>query len=180
MGAVDAIEWACVLCGHHIKKWLSKYSNESVTNFVLSLNIPLWKLFRWFRRPQLRATDVWHLHHNNAPAHISYLLHSFLVKHQITQVTQTPWTQIEHPVILTFPKTKITFEREEISALLGVAQWIEHWPANWEVAGLIPSEGTCLGCRPGPQSRVCERQTIDVSPAHWCSFSSLSPAFLSL
>ena len=36
-------------------------------------------------------------------------------------------------------------------ALAGVAQWIERWPANQRVTGLIPSQGTCLGCRPGPQ-----------------------------
>ena len=29
-------------------------------------------------------------------------------------------------------------------ALAGVAQWIECWPANQKVAGLIPSQGTCL------------------------------------
>ena len=32
----------------------------------------------------------------------------------------------------------------------GVAQWIEYQPANQRVAGLIPSQGTCLGCGPGP------------------------------
>ena len=37
--------------------------------------------------------------------------------------------------------------------LAGVAQWIEHWPANQSVTGSIPSQGTCLGCRPGPQVR---------------------------
>ena len=36
-------------------------------------------------------------------------------------------------------------------ALAGVAQWIECWPQNQRVAGLIPSQGTCLGCRPRPQ-----------------------------
>ena len=36
-------------------------------------------------------------------------------------------------------------------ALAGVAQWIEYQPANQMVAGSIPSQGTCLGCRPGPQ-----------------------------
>ena len=34
-------------------------------------------------------------------------------------------------------------------ALAGVAQWIEGQPANQRVAGSIPSQGTCLGCRPG-------------------------------
>ena len=37
-----------------------------------------------------------------------------------------------------------------ITALAGVAQWIERWPANQEVVGSIPSQGTCLGCGPGP------------------------------
>ena len=36
-------------------------------------------------------------------------------------------------------------------ALAGVAQWIELWPANQRVAGLIPSQGTWPGCGPGPQ-----------------------------
>ena len=35
--------------------------------------------------------------------------------------------------------------------LAGVAQWIEHWPGNHRIAGSIPSQGTCLGCGPGPQ-----------------------------
>ena len=33
----------------------------------------------------------------------------------------------------------------------GVAQWIECRPVNQRVAGSIPSQGTCLGFRPGPQ-----------------------------
>ena len=33
------------------------------------MTVPLWKLFGWFRRPQLWATGDWQLHHNNVPAH---------------------------------------------------------------------------------------------------------------
>ena len=40
---------------------------------------------------------------------------------------------------------------EELSnctpALAGVAQWIANQPVNQKVAGSIPSQGTCLGCR---------------------------------
>ena len=36
-------------------------------------------------------------------------------------------------------------------ALAGVAQWIECQPAKQGVAGLIPSQGTWLGCGPGAQ-----------------------------
>ena len=34
--------------------------------------------------------------------------------------------------------------------LAGMTQWIECQPANQRVAGSVPSQGTCLGFRPGP------------------------------
>ena len=52
------------VCPSH-SKWLSEESNESAWDFELSLDIPLWKLFGWFRRLQLWATGDWQLHHNN-------------------------------------------------------------------------------------------------------------------
>ena len=54
--------------------------------------------------------------------------------------------------------TNDTTEIQRI-ALAGVAQWIEQQPVT-EIS--IPSQGTCLGCGPGPQL-ACERQPIDVS-----------------
>ena len=57
-----------VFCVPITFKLLSEASNKSVSNSALSLNIPPWKLFRWFRRPQLWATGDWQLHHNNVPA----------------------------------------------------------------------------------------------------------------
>ena len=49
-------------------------------------------------------------------------------------------------------------------ALDGVAQWIECGPASQRVASSIPSQGTCLGCRPGPWWGACKRQShVDVS-----------------
>ena len=36
-------------------------------------------------------------------------------------------------------------------ALAGIAQWIECKPVNQSVTDSIPSQGTCLGCGPGPQ-----------------------------
>ena len=48
--------------------------------------------------------------------------------------------------------------------MAGVAWWIECWPVNQKVASSNPSQGTCLGCRPGPQQGECERQPhLDVS-----------------
>ena len=60
-------------------------------------------------------------------------------------------------------------------ALAGVAQWIEHRPANQRVAGPIPSQGTCLGCGPGSQLGALEgKPHIDVSlPLFLLPFPSL-------
>ena len=43
-----------------------------------------------------------------------------------------------------------TFEasKKKISTLAGVVQWNERWPVNQRVTSSIPSQGTCLGCRP--------------------------------
>ena len=49
-------------------------------------------------------------------AHASHLVQSFLVKHQITQVTRPPLlTRFGALRLQAFPKTKITLEREKIS-----------------------------------------------------------------
>ena len=53
-----------------------------------------------------------------------------------------------HPRLL-YP-AKLSF-RMEVHALAGVAQWIECQPVNQRVTSSIPSQGTCLGCGPGPQ-----------------------------
>ena len=51
-----------------------------------------------------------------------------------------------------------------ITALAGVARWIECWPANQKGSGSFPSQGTGLGCGPGPQQGAQERQPhTDVS-----------------
>ena len=56
-----------------------------------------------------------------------------------------------------------------------VVQWIEHGATNQWIASSIPSQGTCLDCRPGPQVGVRERQPhTDVSlPLFLLPFPSL-------
>ena len=64
--------------------------------------------------------------------------------------------------ILRFHST--TTESENKGALAGMAQGIEYRPVHQSIAGSIPSQGTCLSCRPGPQWGACEGQPhIDVS-----------------
>ena len=48
--------------------------------------------------------------------------------------------------------------------LVWLAQWIEHQPINQRATGLILSQGTWLGCGPGPQWGPHKIQApIDVS-----------------
>ena len=61
-------------------------------------------------------------------------------------------------------KIIIIKEKKKEGSLAGVAQWIECLPADQRVTGSIPSQGTCLGCRLGPQKGVHKRQPhIDIS-----------------
>ena len=48
-------------------------------------------------------------------------------------------------------KFKKVFLKNILSALAGVAQGIEHGTVKQRVTGSNPSQGICLGCRPGPQ-----------------------------
>ena len=65
---------------------------------------------------------------------------------------------------LSLPLSLKTMKKKKVLALAGVAQWIERRPTNQRVTGLVPSQGTCLGCGPGPQLGARKRQPhIDVS-----------------
>ena len=58
-------------------------------------------------------------------------------------------------------------------ALAVVAQWVERQHANQKVSSSIPSQGTCLGCQPGPQLGMCKWQPIDITLIHQCLSPSL-------
>ena len=70
-------------------------------------------------------------------------------------------------------------KRNSLSALTDEAQWDGCHPANQKVTGLMPGEGTDLGC--SPRLGACERQQIHTSLSHPC-FSPLilPPFYLSL
>ena len=55
--------------------------------------------------------------------------------------------------------------KSEESTLTGVAQWIERWLTNQNVAGLIPGQSLCLGSQV-PQLGACKRQPMAVSLTH--------------
>ena len=70
------------------------------------------------QRPQLWATGNWQLHHKNTPTPASHLVRSFLVKHQITQVTQPSYSP---DLVLCnfwlFPKLKLSLTRKRFQTI---------------------------------------------------------------
>ena len=95
---------------------------------MLSLNIPPWNLFGWFRRLQLWATGDWQLHCDNVPIHTLCLVQSFLVKHQINQVTQPPYSPDFTPCnFWLFPKLKSSLERYFRSLMRFRKIWWSSW-----------------------------------------------------
>ena len=82
---------------------------------MLSSNIPPQKLLGWFRRLQLWATGDWHLHHDNVPTHASHLVQSVFGKTSNHPGDSAPLQPRFGALwLLASPKTKISFEREEI------------------------------------------------------------------
>ena len=61
------------------------------------------------------------------------------------QIQEAKWTPRRRSM------NKMTPRHNSKLALAGVAQWTECQHENQRVTGLIPSQGTCLGCRQGPQ-----------------------------
>ena len=141
MGAVDAAEWVCVVCGCHIQitEWVERWI---CINFVWSLNLPLWKLFWWFRRLQLWVTGDWQLHHNNVPTHASHLVKFFGETSNPPGDSASLQPRFGTLWLLAFPKTKITFERKEISG----HQWDsgKKWLGNWWQLGELWEVPRCL------------------------------------
>ena len=85
-----AVEWACVLCGHHIQ-------NDRASRTTKLHHILCWA-WTFLCRNYLDdskghrygwATVEWQLHHYYMPTQALHFLQRFLAKHQITQVTQT-------------------------------------------------------------------------------------------
>ena len=83
------------------------------TKFCIKLEHSSAEISWMSRRPQLWATGDWQLHHNSMPAHASHLMQSFLMKHQITQVTQPLYSPVLAPCdFWLFPKLKSPLKRK--------------------------------------------------------------------
>ena len=72
------------------------------------------------------------------------------------------------------------FFKKVKTALAGVAQWIESWPVNQKVTGLIPSQGTYLDYVFGPQLGHVQEATNTCFSLASVSFPHFLPPFTSL
>ena len=118
MGAVDAVEWACVLCGHHIQNdrvsratylhhilhWLEHSSSETIQMIQKAAAMGNWWLAASSQQCAcscIRSYAEIFVEISNNPGDSAPLQPRF----------GALW-------LLTFPKAQITFEREEISDCL--------------------------------------------------------------
>ena len=80
-------DWEDVV--HHEYTFLGRIiTNEYYLSVLCQLRDAI-----WWKQPQLLATGDWQLHHDNVPTHSSSPMPRFLVKRQMTQVTQHPYRQ---------------------------------------------------------------------------------------
>ena len=110
---------------------------------MLSLDIPLRKLFRWFRRPQLWATGDHQLQHDNVPSCITSPAEFFGETSNYPGDSASLEPRFHTLWLLAFPKTKITFEREEISdCQWDSGKYDEAADGDWE--NWVRSQGACI------------------------------------
>ena len=65
----------------------------------------------------------WQLHHDNVPAHTSCLMQRFLVKYQITQVTQLPYSpDLASCDFWLFPKLKLPLKGKGFQTIVNEIQ----------------------------------------------------------
>ena len=128
--AVDAVEWACVLCGHAFK--MTEWEEQRICiKFCIKLEHSSAKTIGMIQRATAMG-NWWLAALSQQLAHscnTSHLVQGFLVKYQITQVTQPRYIPDLAPCN--------TFEREEISDC--------HWASGkWnQVAGGNSNKGFC-------------------------------------
>ena len=109
-GAVDAIEWACVLCGcliqnELVEQWvyikfcvkLEHSSAETIQMIQKAAAMDSWWLAA-SSRLQLWTAGDWQLHHDSVPTHASRLVQSFLWNITSPRWLSPPAAQIWGPV----------------------------------------------------------------------------------
>ena len=123
-------------------KWLNEVEQGIQIKFCIKLEHSSAETIQWRRRPQLWATGDGQLHLNNVPTHASHLLQRFLVKHQITQVTQAPYSPDLAPCdVWLFPKLKSPLRGKRFQT---VDEIQENTTGDWWWLGELCEVSRCL------------------------------------
>ena len=115
MGAVDAVEWACALCGRHIQNdWVEQ---RICTKFCIKLKHSSAETI-WMIQKAAAMGNSWLAASSQQCLLIASHAGCFgkTTNHPVDSAS--PTALIGALQLLAFPKTEITFEREEIS---------DHW-----------------------------------------------------
>ena len=119
---------------------MTEESNESASNFVLSLNVPPWKLFRWFRSCSYGLLVI-----GSFIMTMHLLMHHVLcslAKHQITQVTQPPYSPDLVPCdFWLFPKLKSPLKGKRFQTM---HEFRKIWLGSWWWLGELCEVPRCL------------------------------------
>ena len=115
VGAVDAIEWACALCDHHIQNdWGSRAMN------LHQILHEAWTFFCRNYSDDSQGCSYGQLMIGSFITTTHLLMHHILCRVFWWNIdSPSDWAPLQHRFgaqhLLAFPKTKITLEREEIS-----------------------------------------------------------------
>ena len=110
---------------------------------------------------EVSALGIWNIIHRMFRDLVTNVLYAS------SSVEHLSWSQRK----VMSPSSKSRSPTETNNTLTSVAHWVGCCPTKQKGTSSIPSQGTCLGSRPGPNLRACERQLINVS-------LSLSPSLL--
>jgi transposase len=98
------------------------------------------------KRPELWENQTWMLHHDNASAHASLLIRSYLAKRQTSVVPYPPYSPDLAPAdIFLFPKVKTTFKARRFQTTEEIQENTIRelqWKQRWERC--VASRGDCF------------------------------------
>ena len=115
------------------------------TKAVCAIVSPLLMVcFPWF---SVNMQGICYMESSRNKQFLSYKLHAVLSP----ALLALSCLDCASSLCLEYPRYMCSTVRYFGRALTPVAQWIERHPANQRVASSIPSQGTCLGCGPGPR-----------------------------
>ena len=144
MGAVDAVEWACVLCGCHIQNdWVGQ---RTCTKFWVKLEHSSAETIRMTQKAA--AMGSWWLAASSRQCACSCITScaEFLVKHQIIQVTQLPYSPDLAPCdFWLFAKLKSSLKGDRFQTVdeIDSGKYDRSADGNWE--NCVKSRGAYFG-----------------------------------